>query len=78
MGNSLGVVTAEDELIHDLHDPFDSKSTIDNRVFVFVLIGEPLKMFLEQKLDGVDPPRLIDHLLRRSELKGQLISHIII
>jgi hypothetical protein len=39
-------------------------------VLFFVPIGEALEVFLEQKLNSIDPARLVDPLLGRSELKG--------
>ena len=68
-GDALGVVPAEDELLHRLGDALDSETAVDGRVLVFVPIGEALEVFLEQKLDRIDPARLIDPLLDRSELK---------
>ena len=69
-GDALGVVTAENELLHHLGDALDAEPTVNDRVLVFVLIGEALKMLLEQKLENVDSSRLIGRFLRRGELKG--------
>jgi len=55
---ALGVVAAENELLHHLGDPLDSKSAVNERVLVFILIRGALKMLFEQKLDDVDPPGL--------------------
>jgi len=43
---------------------------------VFIVVSEAFKMFLEKKLDGVDPSRLIDCLPDRGKLKGELSFHI--
>jgi len=75
-GEALGVVTAENELLHHLGDALDAKTPIDDRVLGFVLIGKALKMLPEQKLEDVDPARLVHPLGDRSELKRYLISHI--
>ena len=69
-GDALGVVPAKNELLHDLLDPFDSETSVDDSVLVFVLIGDALKMFLEQKLDRIDPARLVDLFPCRGKLKG--------
>jgi hypothetical protein len=75
-GDTLGVVSAEDELLHDFCDPFDSKAAIGHGIFLFVLLGEALKAFPEQMLDPADSPLPIGRLLGRSKLKGQLSFHI--
>ena len=58
--DALKVVSAEDELLHDLGDALDSESAEDDRVLFFILIGEVLKMFFEEKLDSIDPPLPVD------------------
>ena len=68
--DALGIVPAENELLHNLGDALDSETAVDGRVLFFVPIGEALEVFLEQKLDRIDPARLVDPLLERSELKG--------
>jgi len=69
-GNPLGVVPAENELLRHLRDALDAKPSVDYGVLLFVLIGEALKMLLEQELDDVDSSRLIHRLRDRGELKG--------
>jgi len=69
-GDTLGVVAAENELLYHLCDALDAETTVDDGVFVFVLIGDALKIFLEQDLDGVDYSRLINRFPRRGDLKG--------
>ena len=69
-GDTLRVVAAENELLHHLGDALDAEPTVNDRVLVLVLIGEALKMLLEQKLENVDSSRLIGRFLRRGELKG--------
>ena len=69
-GDALGVVAAENELLHHLDDTLDSESAIDDRVFVFILISQALKMLLEQKLKGTDSARLVCPLRDRGERKG--------
>jgi len=66
----LGVVTAENELLHHLGDALDAETPVDDRVLFFVLIGEALKMLLEQKLEDVDSARLVHPLRERGELEG--------
>ena len=61
---------AESELLHHLGDALDSETAVDGRVLVFVLIGQTLKMLFEQKLEGIDPARVVHPLGDRSELKG--------
>jgi len=56
-GDALGVVAAANELLHHLDDTFDSQSTIDDRVFVFILIGQALKMLLS--LEAVLDHRMV-------------------
>ena len=51
---------AEDELHHDLGDALDSESAIDNRELRFMLIGEALKIFFEEKLDRTGSPLPVD------------------
>ena len=46
-----------------------------SRVLFFVLSGEALEVFFEQKLDRIDPALLVNPLLDRSELKGKLSCH---
>ncbi len=46
-GDALGIISASDKLIHDLGDPFDAETSIDESVLVFVLIGDALKIFLD-------------------------------
>jgi hypothetical protein len=75
-GDTLGVVPAEKKLLHYVGDALDAETSVDDGVLVFVLIGEALKMLLEQKLDGVDSSRLIDYLPDRGKLKGKLSFHI--
>jgi len=67
---SRRVVAAENELLHHLGDPLDAEAPIDDRVFGFVLIGEVLKMLLEQALEDVDPTRLVHPRRDRGERKG--------
>ncbi len=68
--DSLIVVAAENELLHHLDDTLDSESAIDDRVVVFILISQALKMLLEQKLKGTDPARLVRPPRDRGERKG--------
>lgn len=75
-GDTLGVVPAEDELFYYFRDSLDAKAAVDAGKLRFILASEALKMFLEQKLDGVDPSRLIDYLPDRGKLKGKLSFHI--
>ncbi len=72
----LGIISTENELFNHLGDTLDAETSVDCCVLVFVLIGDALKMFLEQGLDGVDSSRLIDCLPARGKLKGQLGFHI--
>jgi len=65
----LGIVAAADELLHHLRDPLNSKSSVDDGVFVFILVSEALEVFLEQELDSIDSPLLIDRLFDRSKLE---------
>ena len=60
----------EDRLNRLQGDPLDAETYIDESVLVFVLIGDALKMFLEQKLDRIDPARLVDRLLDGGESRG--------
>ncbi|MBA7674220.1 hypothetical protein ES703_82427 [subsurface metagenome] len=46
-GNPLGIVSAEDELLRNFRDTLNSEPTVEDSVFVFVLIGEPLEVFIE-------------------------------
>jgi len=69
-GDALGVVAAENELLHHLDNTFASESAIDDRVFVFILISQALKMLLEQKPKGTDSARLVRPLRERGERKG--------
>ena len=62
-GDALGVVAAENKLLHRLGDALDSETAVDGLVLFFVPIGEALEVFLEQKLDLIDAARLIDPLL---------------
>ena len=75
-GDTLGVVPAENKLLNHLGDALDTESAIDDRVLVFVLIGEALKMLFEQNLEVIDSARLIHRLRDRGDRKGQLSSHI--
>jgi len=75
-GDTLGVVPAENKLLHHLRDSLDAETAVDDGVLVFVLSGDALKMFLEQKLNWIDPAWLIDCLTRRGKLKGCLSLHI--
>jgi hypothetical protein len=59
-GDTLGVVPAENELLHRLGDSLESETAIDDRVLVFVLIGEVMKVFFEEKLDDTDSPLSVD------------------
>ena len=68
-GEALGVVTAENELLHHLGDALDAKTPVDDRVLGFVLIREALKMLFEQTLEDVDSARLVHPLRDRGELK---------
>ena len=68
--NSLGVVSAENEFLHYFCDPLDSKVAIDHGIFLFVLFGEALEVFLEQELHGTDSPLPIGRLLGRGKLEG--------
>ena len=74
--DTLRIVTAENEFLHDFRYPLDSKAAIDHGIFLFVLLGEALKVLLEEKLDRTDSPLPIGRLLGRSKLKGQLSFHI--
>ena len=58
--DTLRVVSAEDELLHDLGDALDSESAIDDRELRFILIGEVLKVFFEEKLDCTDSSLSVD------------------
>jgi hypothetical protein len=69
--DTLRVVPAENELLHDFRYPFYSKAAVNPGIFLFVLLGEALEVFLEQKLDRADSPLPIGRLLGRSKLKGQ-------
>jgi hypothetical protein len=75
-GDTLGIVAAEDELFYYFRDSLDAEAAVDAGKLRFILASEALKMFLEQKLDGVDPSRLIDYLPDRGKLKGELSFHI--
>jgi len=75
-GDTLGVVPAKDELFYYFRDSLDAEAAVDAGKLRFILASEALKMFLEQKLDGVDPSRLIDYLPDRGKLKGKLSFHI--
>lgn len=75
-GNPLGIVHSEDELLYGLRYPLDLKATVDDGKLRFTLVSEALKVFFEQKLDGVDSPQLIDRRPDCIELKGQLSFHI--
>jgi hypothetical protein len=68
--DALGVVAAENELLHHLGDPLDAETPVDDRVLGFVLIGQALEMPLEQKQEGGNPTRLVHSLGDRGELKG--------
>lgn len=61
-GDALGIVSAKNELLHDLCDALDSESAVDDRVLVFVLIGDTLKMTRHRSLYRTsrswDNPRL--------------------
>ena len=59
-GDPLGIVTAENKLLHNLGNALDSETAVDDRVLVFVLIGEVLEMFFEEKLDSIDSPLPVD------------------
>ena len=74
--DTLRVVPAENELLHDFRYPFYSKAAVNPGIFLFVLLGEALKVLLEEKLDRTDSPLPIGRLLGRSKLKGQLSFHI--
>ena len=67
---SRRIVPAENELLHHLGNPLDSESAIDNRVLVFVPIGDALKILFKQKLEDIDSARLVHRLRDRGELKG--------
>ena len=75
-GDTPGVVPAKHKLLNDLGDSLDTESAVDAGKLRFILASEALKMLLEQKLDGVDPSRLIDYLPDRGKLKGKLSFHI--
>ena len=74
--DALGVIAAENEALHHLGDALDAESAVDDRVFGFVVIRETLKMLFEQKLEGIDPARLVHPRCDRGERKAQLVSHI--
>ena len=69
-GESLGIIPADNEFLHDLGDALNSESAIDHGIFFLVLIGEASEAFLAQKLDGTDSPQSVDSFIGRSELKG--------
>ncbi len=51
-------------------DALDSETAVGDRVFVFVPIGDALKMFPEQELNRIDPVRLVDLLLGAGVTEG--------
>jgi hypothetical protein len=61
-GDTLGVVAAENELLHHLADALDAESAVDDSVFAFVLLRDALRIALEQKLEGVDSARTVHRL----------------
>ena len=69
-GDTLGIVSAENELLYHLCDTLDTESAVDDSILVFVLIGDALKMVLEQELDGGVSSRPVHRLRDRSDLKG--------
>ena len=69
-GDTLGVVPAENELLHHLDDPLDTESTVDEGVFAFVLFSDVLKMLFKQNLKDIDSTRPVHCLRDRGELKG--------
>ena len=75
-GDALGVVPAENKLLHHLGDPLDSESAIDDGVFAFVLFSDALKTALEQQLNGVDSTRPVHRLCEVGKRKGGLSMHI--
>ena len=68
--DTLGLVSAENEPLHHLGDALDAEAPVDDRILGFVLIREALEMLLEQKLEGIDPARLVHSRRDRGELKG--------
>ena len=46
-GDTLGVVPAENKLLNHLGDALDAETPVDDRVLVFVPIGDALKILLE-------------------------------
>ena len=69
-GDAPGVVPAKNELLYHLGDPLDSESAIDDRVLVFVPIGDALKILFNQKLEDIDSTRPVHRLRDRCDLKG--------
>ena len=57
-------------LLHYLCDALDAEMAVNGGVFVFVVIGDALKIFLEQELDGVDSSWPVHCLRDRCELQG--------
>ena len=75
-GDTLGVVSAENELFHNLCNALDAVSTVDEGVFAFVLLSDALKMALAQQLDGVDFSRPVHRLCEVGKRKVGLSMHI--
>ena len=69
-GDALGVVPAENELLHHLGDPLDTESAVDDSVFAFVLFSDALKMLFKQNLKDIDPTRPVHPLRDRCDRKG--------
>ena len=68
--DALIVVAAENDLLHHFRHALDAETPVDHGMLGFVLIGDALKMLLEQTLEGIDPARLVHSLVDRGELKG--------
>ena len=69
-GDTLGVVSAKNELLNYLGDSLDTESVVDDSVFAFVLFSDALKMFFKQNLEVIDAARAVHPLGDRGDRKG--------
>ena len=73
--DTLGVVAAENELLHHLGDALDAESAVDDSVFASVLPRHALKVALEQKLQGIDSTWTVYRLGGLGKREGCLSLH---
>ena len=69
-GDALGVVPAENKLLHHLGDPLDTESAVDDSVFAFVLFSDALKILFKQDLEFIDAVRPVHSSGDRGDRKG--------